>query len=199
MVNFCAVPNFSSHSDCKNQLSYYRLLLKNIAVLKPWIHNIGRANLPLKDHTRVCSKHFANAWGRRLHSDEVPTLQLSVQCLHTKASFDIRLLPGNNLEVLLQLSTKMPSWTLNLLERMFNGFRTRYVKQKRRYKRWKRIVQSWKENGIFASTVFVMMTVCAVLHWDWNFLSADGMLQLSWTSGQQTELLGEYQYCRKQV
>ena len=36
--------------------------LKNKAVLKQWIHNIGRLNLTLNDHTGVCSMHFANAW-----------------------------------------------------------------------------------------------------------------------------------------
>ena len=84
MVHFCAVPGCSNRSDRENQLSYYRLPLKNKAVLKQWIHNIGRANLTLKDHTRVCSEHFANARGRMLRLDEVPTLKLPV--LFTKVS-----------------------------------------------------------------------------------------------------------------
>ena len=78
MVNFCAVSCCSNHSDQENQLNYYQLLLKNKAVLKQWIHNIGRANLSLKDHILVCSKHFANARGQKLCPDEVSTLKLPV-------------------------------------------------------------------------------------------------------------------------
>ena len=47
MVNFCAVPGCSNHSDKENHLGYYHLPLKNKAVLKQSIHNIGRVNLPL--------------------------------------------------------------------------------------------------------------------------------------------------------
>ena len=37
---------------------------------------IGRKNLPLNPHTRICSKHFVNAEGRRLYLSEVPSLFL---------------------------------------------------------------------------------------------------------------------------
>ena len=115
MVNFCAVPGCSNHLDQENQLSYYRLPLNNKAVLKQWIHNIGRANLSLKDHTRVCSEHFANAQGRRLRPDEVPTLKLPARgtkvssYLHVEPSLDTRLLVGKDLEVLLRFGTKTPA------------------------------------------------------------------------------------------
>ena len=74
MVNFCAVPSCSNYSDKENYLSYYCLLLKNKAILKQWIHIIGRVNLPLKNHTQECSEHFVNVRGRMLRPDEVPSV-----------------------------------------------------------------------------------------------------------------------------
>ena len=76
MIHIRAVPGCSNHSDRENQLSYNQLpLKKKKAVLKQWIQNISRANLTLKDHTRVCSDHLANAPGRMLCPDKVLTLK----------------------------------------------------------------------------------------------------------------------------
>ena len=41
--------------------------------MKQWIHAIGRKNLSINVHTRVCSEHFVNAKGHLLRADEVPS------------------------------------------------------------------------------------------------------------------------------
>lgn len=76
MVNFCAVPGCSNRSDRDTHVSYHRLPINKPALLKQWIHKIGRENLPILDSTRVCSEHFINSKGRKLRPDEYPTLKL---------------------------------------------------------------------------------------------------------------------------
>ena len=45
---------------------------------------IRRTNLPLNRHTRVCSRHFHNAEGRRLFPDEVPSLLLPTSSIDSR-------------------------------------------------------------------------------------------------------------------
>ena len=78
MVHCCCVPRCSNRSDREGHLSFFRLLLKNKALLKGWIHRIGWKNLPLNPNMRVRSKHFEAATKRRLLSDEYPSVRLSV-------------------------------------------------------------------------------------------------------------------------
>ena len=78
MVHVCCVPGCSSRSSREINLSYYSLPLQNKKLLKHWIHKIGRSNLPLNCSTRVCSRHFINAKGRKLRKDEVPSEHLPV-------------------------------------------------------------------------------------------------------------------------
>ena len=76
MVHFCSVPDCSCNSNRDKQLSFFSLPLKRKALLKRWIHVIGRKNLPVNRHTRICSRHFINASKRLLRPDEVPSLHL---------------------------------------------------------------------------------------------------------------------------
>lgn len=76
MVNTCAVPGCSSRSDRETHLSFHALPLTNKSLLKRWIHQIGRTNLPINSSTRVCSRHFRNSRGRKLRRDEYPTENL---------------------------------------------------------------------------------------------------------------------------
>ena len=76
MVHFCAVPGCANRSNRNTDVSYHSLPLKKKKLLKVWIHNIGRKNLPLNQSTKVCSNHFVNSHGRRLQPNEVPTLNL---------------------------------------------------------------------------------------------------------------------------
>ena len=145
MVNFCAVPGCSNRSDRENHLCYYRLPLKNKAVLKQWIHNIGRANLPLKNHRRVCSEHFVNARGRTLRPDELPTVKLPV--LSTKVSSApprrsiVRHKLPENAEVKFQHNTETQASTQSCLGLILNCSRTSCVDQKRVRRIWKNSVQ----------------------------------------------------------
>jgi hypothetical protein len=50
--------------------------LKRRAILRQWIHVIGRKNLSINKHTCVCSVHFIRANGRILQPNEVPSLFL---------------------------------------------------------------------------------------------------------------------------
>lgn len=45
-------------------------------MLKQWIHAIGRKNLPVNSHTRICSRHFVGANKRQKRPDEVPSILL---------------------------------------------------------------------------------------------------------------------------
>ena len=76
MVHCCCVPECSNRSNRESHLSFFSLPLKNRKLLRRWVHLIGRKQLPLNRHTRVCSKHFVGAEGRRLYPDEVPSLFL---------------------------------------------------------------------------------------------------------------------------
>ena len=76
MAHFCAVPGCSNRSNRDTRLSYFGLPLKKKALLKVWIHKIGRKNLPLNSNTRVCSDYFVLAAGRSLRPDEYPTRNL---------------------------------------------------------------------------------------------------------------------------
>ena len=76
MVNTCAVPGCSSRSDRETHLSFHALPLSNKALLKRWVHQIGRTKLPINSSTRVCSRHFKNSHGRKLRCDECPTENL---------------------------------------------------------------------------------------------------------------------------
>ena len=75
MVHFCCVPGCSNDST-KTQFSFFSLPLKRKSVLKQWIHAIGRKNLTVNAHTRVCSEHFVHANGRLLRPDEIPSLKI---------------------------------------------------------------------------------------------------------------------------
>lgn len=75
MVHVCAVPNCSNRSD-RDDVSFHRLPVNNKTLLKKWVHNIGRENLPINASTRVCSNHFVKSKGRMLGPDDVPTLNL---------------------------------------------------------------------------------------------------------------------------
>ena len=76
MVNTCVVPGCGSRSDRDHHLSFHLLPLKNKPLLKKWLHQIGRKNVPLNKNSRVCSRHFKNSHLRKLHSDEYPTENL---------------------------------------------------------------------------------------------------------------------------
>ncbi len=76
MVHVCVVPGCSNRSDRERNMSYYHLPLKNKKLLKVWVHKIGRKNLPLNSHSRVCSIHFENAQGRLLRLDEYPVARV---------------------------------------------------------------------------------------------------------------------------
>ena len=78
MVHFCCVPGCSNRSSRERHLSYFALTLKNKKLLRNWIHKIGRMKLPINASTRVCSDHFLNATGCRLHPDEYPSVKLPV-------------------------------------------------------------------------------------------------------------------------
>ena len=78
MVHCCSVPGCSNRSDRESHLSFFKLPLKNKALLKQWVHRIGRKNLPINPNTRVCSEHFVQAAGRLLQHDEVPSLRLPI-------------------------------------------------------------------------------------------------------------------------
>ena len=57
MPHSCIVP------ECKNKskmpgISFYRLPLKDPAVLKLWLIRIRRKNPPINRFARVCSAHF---------------------------------------------------------------------------------------------------------------------------------------------
>ena len=78
MVHVCCVPGCSSRSDREKCLSFFSLPLRNKKRLKQWIHKIGRVNLPINSSTRVCSRHFLKAEGRKLRKDEVPTENIPI-------------------------------------------------------------------------------------------------------------------------
>ncbi len=79
-------PFCSSRSNRERSLSYYGLPLKNKSLLKQWIHVIGRSNLPVNTSTRICSRHFVNAEGRRLYAGEVPSKHLPSRPTQSSAS-----------------------------------------------------------------------------------------------------------------
>ena len=79
MVNTCVVPGCGSRSDRDHQLSFHLLPLKNKTLLKKWLHQIGRKNVPLNNNSRVCSKHFKQSHKRILRGDEFPTENLPTQ------------------------------------------------------------------------------------------------------------------------
>ena len=76
MVHFCCVPGCSNRSNRDTAISYFGLPLKNKSLLRVWIHEIGRENLPLNNNTRICSSHFVSAAKRKLRPDEYPTMNL---------------------------------------------------------------------------------------------------------------------------
>ena len=76
IVHFCCVPGCSSNSFRETHLSFFTLPLKRKQLLKQWVHAIGRKNLPVNSHTRVCSDHFVEANRRLFRLNEVPSLGL---------------------------------------------------------------------------------------------------------------------------
>ena len=94
MVHFCCVPGCSNRSSRESRLSFFGLPLKKKALLKKWIHCIGRKNLPVNSNTRVCSDHFVDAMGRLLRPDEVPSLHLPM--LSTSARKEKQRQPPRN-------------------------------------------------------------------------------------------------------
>uniref|UniRef100_A0A1X7V1H4 THAP-type domain-containing protein n=1 Tax=Amphimedon queenslandica TaxID=400682 RepID=A0A1X7V1H4_AMPQE len=69
MVHDCCVPGCSNNSTREAHLSFFSLPLKRKSLLKQWVHAIGRKNLQLNKHTRICSEHFIQANGRLLRKD----------------------------------------------------------------------------------------------------------------------------------
>ena len=67
------VPGCSSRSDRETHLSSHALRLSNKALLKHWVHQICRRNLPINSSSIVCNRHFKNSNGRKLRCDEYPT------------------------------------------------------------------------------------------------------------------------------
>ncbi len=84
MVHFCCVPACSNNSNRDKQLSFYSLPLNRKALLKQWIHAIGRKQLPINRHTRICSSHFVGASKRLLRVDEISSLHLPRSSRYTK-------------------------------------------------------------------------------------------------------------------
>ena len=76
MVHYCVVPGCHNSSVTHPHLSFHRLPLKNKALLKFWVHKIGRRNLPLNNNSRVCSEHFVKSADHLLRKDEYPTMKL---------------------------------------------------------------------------------------------------------------------------
>ena len=76
MVNTCVVPGCGNRSDRDHHLSFHALPLTNKGLLKQWLHQIGRKNVPLNRNSRVCSKHFKKSHWRKLQLDEYPTENL---------------------------------------------------------------------------------------------------------------------------
>lgn len=68
MVNFCVVPGCSNHSDRERHLTYHSLPLKNVSLLRIWIHKIGRSNLPINSNSRVCSELLLVVYTELLNS-----------------------------------------------------------------------------------------------------------------------------------
>ena len=93
-MHFCCVPGCSNRSNRESHLSFFRLPLKKKALLKKWIHCIGRKNLPVNSNTRVCSVHFVDAVGRLLRPDEVPSLRFPI--FHTSVRKDKQRKPPKN-------------------------------------------------------------------------------------------------------
>ena len=130
MVRFYAVLGCSNRSDQGNQLSYYRLLLKNKAVLKQWIHNIRRIVhecaliilLTLEPECFVQMKYWLQNF--------LSLQQRFLWYLNVQPSFDVRHLLGNDLEVLLRFGKKTPAWTPSFLEWILNCLRTSFMKQR---------------------------------------------------------------------
>ena len=91
MVGFCCVPGCSNNSKRNSKLSFFSLALKRKGILKQWIHCVGRKNVPINKHTRLCSEHFVLARGRLLRPDEVPSLHLSptITSIETKKSRNV--------------------------------------------------------------------------------------------------------------
>lgn len=77
-MHYCVVPGCNKSSTTHPNLSFHRLPLKNKHLLKIWVHKVGRKNLPLNCHSRVCSDHFINSVGRLLRNDEFPTENLPI-------------------------------------------------------------------------------------------------------------------------
>ena len=92
MVHVCCIPVCSNRSDRERNLSYFGLPLQNQRLLKLWIHQIGRTNLPVNGSTRICSRHFQNATGRKLRTDEAPSERLpkSVRAAPSRRSPRVR-------------------------------------------------------------------------------------------------------------
>ena len=61
MPHYCIVPLCNNRSGTPEaaKLSFYRLPLKDPALLKLWLVRIRRENTPVNQHSRVCSAHFA--------------------------------------------------------------------------------------------------------------------------------------------
>ena len=63
-------------SDRDHHFSFHSLPLTNKPLLKQWLHQIGRKNVPVNKNSRVCSKHFNRSHLRKLRPDEYPTEHL---------------------------------------------------------------------------------------------------------------------------
>ena len=77
MFHCCCIPDCSSTFNREHHLSFIAQSLKSKTLLKCWVHVISWPNLPLNRHPWICSKHFANAEGRRLYPNKVQLLALA--------------------------------------------------------------------------------------------------------------------------
>ena len=72
----CCFADCSSTSNTERRLSLFAFPMKSKRLLKRWVRVIRRAKSTLNRHTRTCRERTVNTEGRRLYSDEVPSLTL---------------------------------------------------------------------------------------------------------------------------
>ena len=74
MRHYCIVPLCNNRSGTPEAagLSFYRLPLKDPALLKLWLVRIQRENTPVNQHSRVYSAHFEG--GRKVGKKDIPSV-----------------------------------------------------------------------------------------------------------------------------
>ena len=68
-MHYCIVPLCKNVSGTPG-ISFYRLPLKDLGLLKKWLIKIRRENTPITKHSRVCNKHFNG--GKKQGKDDIP-------------------------------------------------------------------------------------------------------------------------------